>query len=220
MLHHSKLQFNEELVSREDHGTKFIVIHHSEVTTPHTVKDIHQWHLKHGWAGIGYHYYIRKDGEIYEGRPHDSVGAHAKGHNKESVGVCFEGDFNKETMNDKQLNASVMLLSLLSLAYDDAEILGHHKLDNEKTCPGKNFPFDSLLQKVKACKASLKVLFGEPQSEDFLVDEDWRHFHDGFGDEEDERRRHNAPNLTHYGNFNYGLILNLFSEISEEFSWQ
>lgn len=216
MLHQLELQFNEELVLRAEDSTNYIIIHHSDVSTPHTVEDIHRWHKKKGWAGIGYHYFISKDGEIYEGRPHDTVGAHALNFNKESIGVCFEGNFNKETMSETQLNASVMLLSLLSLAYDDAEICEHMQLDKEKTCPGQNFPFDSLMKKVNDLKASLKVLFGEPRSEDFIVNYEWRHFHDGMGDEEEERRRHNAPNCTHYGNFDYKSILSLFSEISEE----
>ena len=119
-------------------------------------------------------------------------------------------------MSETQLNASVMLLSLLSLAYDDATICGHQQLNTEKTSPGKNFPFDRLIEKVNDCKTYLKALFGEPIGEDFIVNEEWRHIHDNLGDEEEEERRHNAPDIIHYGNFDYGSILNLFSEISEE----
>ena len=152
MLHKTNLQFKEKLQFRAEHGTKYIVIHHSEVSTPHTVEDIHRWHQKRGWAGIGYHYVISKDGEIYEGRPSNTVGARVKGHNAESIGVCFEGNFNKEKMKEKQLNASIMLLSWLSIAYANATICGHHQLAKEKTCPGKNFPFDSLMKKINDCK--------------------------------------------------------------------
>ena len=160
MFYKTKFKFKEELEYREEDGTKYIIIHHSEVTSHHTAGDVHRWHQNKGWAGIGYHYFISKSGDIYEGRPYDTVGAHTRGFNKESVGVCFEGDFNKETMTSTQLNASVMLLSLLSLAYDDAEICGHRKLVGEKNCPGKNFPFDSLMKSVNDCKTYLRALFG------------------------------------------------------------
>ena len=220
MLHRLDLKFKKELDYRTEHSTKYIVIHHSEVSTPHTAEDVHQWHLTRGWDGIGYHYFISKKGEIYEGRPHDTIGAHAIEVNRESVGVCFEGNFNKETMGETQLNASVMLLCLLSLAYDDAEICEHKQISNEKSCPGKKFPFDSLMKKVNDCKATVRDLFGNPISESFVVDDEWRNFHNGFGDEEEERRRHNAWGLAHYGNFNYKSILDLFSEIYEEYGWK
>lgn len=45
-----------------------VVLHHAEAKTA-SVQDINRWHLERGWVGIGYHYYIRKDGSIYRGRP-------------------------------------------------------------------------------------------------------------------------------------------------------
>lgn len=162
IIHRVNLHFKEELKLRADHSTKHIIIHHSEVSSPHSVRDIHIWHQKKGWAGIGYHYYIRKNGEIYEGRPHNTVGAHAYDnnknydYNKESIGVDFEGNFNKETMSDIQLEASVVLLSLLSLAYGNADICMHRQLVANRSCPGKNFPFEKLKSKVEECKKYLQ----------------------------------------------------------------
>lgn len=195
---------------RAEHCTKYIVIHHSEVSIPHTAEDIHRWHQNKGWAGIGYHYFISKAGIIYEGRPHDTVGAYTKGYNVESVGVCFEGDFNKERIKDKQLDASVMLLSLLSLAYDDATICKHSQLTTKKTCPGTNFPYNSLMKKINKCKHFLKSLFGDPIYTSFVADDEWLSFNDRLGDE--ELRRHNAPDIIYYGHFNYKSIINLLSE--------
>ena len=55
------------------------------------------------WAGIGYHYYITKDGTIWASRPDCTVGAHASGGNSDSIGICFEGDYDVEgTMPDAQ----------------------------------------------------------------------------------------------------------------------
>ena len=99
MINGLNLRFNEELKPRA--FTDYIILHHSGVKARHTAKDIHQWHKNKGWAGIGYHYFIDKEGNIFECRPRDTVGAHAKGYNGNSIGVCFEGDFNKEQPKEK-----------------------------------------------------------------------------------------------------------------------
>lgn len=167
MLHHTVFKFREELTPRPHSATKYVIIHHSRVKGSHTVQEIHQWHLerktKDGkkWAGIGYHFYVRKDGEIYQGRPLDTVGAHTYGFNSKSIGVCFEGDFNVERMQDRQLDASVLLLSLLSLAYGNAGFRRHDTLDRKSCCPGSLFPYDRLITKVRACKRQLVALFGK-----------------------------------------------------------
>ena len=54
--------------------TRRIILHHAAAVTC-TAQQIHQWHLANGWAGIGYHFFVRKDGRIYRGRPEDTVGA-------------------------------------------------------------------------------------------------------------------------------------------------
>ncbi len=160
MYHQSNLQFKGKLKQRDDNATKCIVLHHSEVLSRHSVKDVHTWHKNKGWAGIGYHYFITKDGEIHTGRPRDTWGAHAYGHNGESVGVCFEGDFNKEDPRAKQLEASVLLLAILSLAYGNIPIFPHRELTTGKNCPGKRFPFESLWEKVEDCKHYLYAWYG------------------------------------------------------------
>lgn len=58
--------------------TEQIVLHHSGVTVLQSVETIHNYHKNtNGWSGIGYHFYVRKDGKIYRGRPENTVGAHA-----------------------------------------------------------------------------------------------------------------------------------------------
>ncbi|MBO4488111.1 MAG: N-acetylmuramoyl-L-alanine amidase [Bacteroidales bacterium] len=142
MLHKTNLTFAEPLVPRTT--TQYIILHHSEMSSPHTVEDIHQWHLDKGWAGIGYHYFIAKDGEVYEGRPRNTVGAHTLDHNSDSIGICFEGNFDEEEMTEKQHQVAVKLLAIMLLAYPDAEIRRHCDFTDQKSCPGKNFPFTEL----------------------------------------------------------------------------
>ena len=85
-----------------------LVLHHAEASKC-TVQDIHSWHLANGWAGIGYHYFVRKDGSIYKGRPDNAVGSHCQGSNTGSLGICFEGNYMKETMPTAQYNAGIKL---------------------------------------------------------------------------------------------------------------
>ena len=160
MLHHTDLNFNEPLQERAEGSTKYIVLNHSEVTTPHTINDVHKWHQNKKWAGIGYHYFIDKKGEIFIGRPRNTVGAHTYGYNSQSVGVCFEGDFSKEQISQKQFEGAVMLVALLDLAYGSAKVVRQCELVKEKNGPGENFPFDSFCSKVEDCKKMLVAFFG------------------------------------------------------------
>ena len=113
------------------------------------VESIHSTHLKNnGWAGIGYHFYVRKDGSIYRGRTIDTVGAHCEDYNWLSVGICFEGDFETEKMSGAQIKAGQELVSYLKRQYPSAEVK-RHKDFNSTACPGKNFPFDSIKDGVK-----------------------------------------------------------------------
>lgn len=142
------LNFSETLLPRK--STKYVIVHHSEVRTPHGVKDVHQWHLNRGMAGIGYHFFIRKDGSIYQGRPLDTVGAHVRDHNSESVGVCFEGHFDVEKINDLQYQKGVELIAAIVKRYPGSTVKFHNQYNSKKSCPGKLFPCIELLQDVMA----------------------------------------------------------------------
>ena len=48
-------------------------------------------HRRRGFNGTGYHYYIRKDGTVHLTRPVERIGAHVKGFNANSIGICYEG---------------------------------------------------------------------------------------------------------------------------------
>jgi len=123
--------------------TSFIVLHHAAASSSSS-DSIHKIHLQNGWAGIGYHFYIRKDGSIYSGRPIDTVGAHVSGYNSVCIGVCFEGNFEKEKMSVSQLNAGKDLIKYLKSLYPKAFIKKHKDL-NATACPGKYFPFDKIV---------------------------------------------------------------------------
>lgn len=128
-------------------STKRIILHHAESSSC-TADDIHQWHLARGWSGIGYHFFVRKDGSIYRGRPEDVVGAHASGANSDSIGICAEGKYMTETMPDVQKQAIAELCSYLMNKYGISTIL-RHKDVTSTDCPGNNYPFDEIVAVAK-----------------------------------------------------------------------
>ena len=121
-----------------------IVIHCSAVTPDQTssAAQIDSWHRKdrHYKFGIGYHYVIRRNGDIEPGRPEWMVGAHCLNHHKSSIGVCYEGGLDArgqpaDTRTDEQKAAMRKLLERLHRDYPKAVIVGHHDLDPMKDCP-------------------------------------------------------------------------------------
>ena len=60
-----------------------------------TATDIDRWHRERGFNGIGYHYVIRLDGKLEKGRDVALAGAHCKGWNERSVGICYIGGLDE-----------------------------------------------------------------------------------------------------------------------------
>ena len=120
-----------------------IVIHCSAVKPDQTssAAQIDTWHRQRGFKlGIGYHYVVRRNGEIEQGRPEWLVGAHCMNHNKYSIGVCYEGGLDArgqpaDTRTTEQKAALRTLLADLHRRYPRAVIVGHHDLNLQKACP-------------------------------------------------------------------------------------
>lgn len=137
-------------------STKYIILHHRAGNGD--VESIHSTHLSNGWAGIGYHFYVRKDGVVYRGRPVEMIGAHTTNYNSESVGVCFEGNFESErTMSDAQINAGRELVAYLKQIYPNAQIKQHKAFQNT-ACPGKSFPFNDIKKGEISAKSELTTV--------------------------------------------------------------
>lgn len=127
--------------------TDAIVLHHAAAKTA-SAEDIHRAHLQRDggtWAGIGYHLYIRKNGEIHRGRPIWASGAHVLNHNYHTVGVCVEGNYDVETvMPAAQLQAVREALRYLKGLYPNAAIKCHRDLQ-ATACPGRFYPLGEVL---------------------------------------------------------------------------
>lgn len=123
-------------------STNRIILHHAEASVS-SPQQIHQWHLNNGWSGAGYHFLVRKDGSVYSLRPEWAIGAHASGANSDSIGVCFEGAYNRETMPEAQLNAGKELVAYLKNKYNITRVQPHRDVTSTD-CPGHNFPFNEI----------------------------------------------------------------------------
>ena len=133
-------KWNGTLTKRQ--STTRIILHHAAAKTC-TAQQIHSWHLANGWVGIGYHFFVRKDGSIYRGRPEDVLGAHAGSNNYDSIGVCFEGNFMSEQMPAVQRQAGAELVAYLKQKYGISKVQKHSDV-NATGCPGAYFPFDAI----------------------------------------------------------------------------
>ena len=139
-------KWNGKLLERNH--TRYIVLHHR--AGEGDAESIHKQHLSKGYTGIGYHFYVRKNGEVYKGRPIGTVGAHTIGANDISVGVCFEGNFETDKdMPTKQQKSGKWLVGYLKKLYPDAKVVRHKDLQST-ACPGKNFPYDKIKEGEKS----------------------------------------------------------------------
>jgi N-acetyl-anhydromuramyl-L-alanine amidase AmpD len=105
------------------------------------VEEIREWHKERGWKDIGYHFVIRRTGEIEKGRPVSQVGAHAKGHNLDSIGICLVGGIDEDGDADanftfEQYVALEQFVDEAEDYYGDLDVLGHRDLPGvAKACP-------------------------------------------------------------------------------------
>lgn len=112
------------------------------------VNDVKSWHLNNGWSDIGYHYYIKLDGTIQKGRDINISGAHCKGRNSNSIGICFEGGKKEDgTKWDSATYEQIQSFNSLFYALEDVfciklKLSAHYEYSS-KTCP--NFKKEILL---------------------------------------------------------------------------
>lgn len=120
-----------------------IIVHCSatRVDRDFTAKDVDTAHRYMGYSCWGYHYYIRKDGTIEKMRSEVVMGAHCKGHNAESIAICYEGGLDKygkpaDTRTLKQVIAMHDLIRNLWTRYPQAKVLGHRDLSPDRNHNG------------------------------------------------------------------------------------
>ncbi|KAL6423447.1 hypothetical protein ACFW04_010203 [Cataglyphis niger] len=130
--------------------TPYVVIHHGGIrkycydqeSCSAIVRSYQNFHMddRHWWD-IGYNFLIGEDGNAYEGRGWDYVGAHAPGYNTQSIGICILGHFSDFLPNSaalKTLNALIDCGVSLGKISDKYNVLGHRQARNTE-CPGQSF---------------------------------------------------------------------------------
>ena len=107
------------------------------------VATIRQWHMQRGFSDIGYHYVIKADGQLEYARPVEKMGAHCKGHNYHSIGICLIG---RHEFDEEQFNTLRRTIESLEMVFPGIEsVVGHRFYDKNKTCPNFNVQEKCLL---------------------------------------------------------------------------
>lgn len=122
-------------------STEAIFVHCSATKPSMDVgrREIEMWHKQQGWLAVGYHFIIKRDGTVEEGRPVDVVGSHVKDWNHKSVGVCLVGGIDDKAkfaanFTPAQMQSLKVKLDELKALYPQAVIKAHHDVA-PKACP-------------------------------------------------------------------------------------
>jgi len=129
-------------------NVRYLVVHCAATPAKMDIgaKEIDRWHRERGFFSLGYHYVIRRNGTIEDGRPLDQPGAHVRQYNSVSLGVCLVGGVDKGGPEGKpEANFTPEQIYMLRIVLDEwkakwpnAEIVGHRDLDAGKACPSFN----------------------------------------------------------------------------------
>lgn len=130
---------------------EYIIVHHTggtdanplADTSHHTFEIVDQYHKSLGWECIGYHYFIEKDGKTTQGRADNYHGAHCKGYNEKSIGICLAGNFDNTLPTQEQTEKLRELLQRLTKQYKipREKVVPHREFAN-KTCYGRRLSDD------------------------------------------------------------------------------
>lgn len=124
-----------------------IVVHCSATRADRdfTENDLEVCHRHRGFNGAGYHFYIRKNGDIKNTRPLEKPGAHALGYNARSIGICYEGGLDvryrpADTRTEWQKHSLRVLIRTLLMDYPGCRVCGHWDLSPDRNGDGRISP--------------------------------------------------------------------------------
>lgn len=134
------------------------IVVHGAWTHPHDdigAEEIRHWHIGRSFRDIGYHFVIRRDGKVEKGRPVEEEGAHVKGHNADTIGICLVGGRDSHPVpegvselakqevqwefnyTEDQIDSLVELVRELQVKHGATDVLGHRDYRGvAKRCPG------------------------------------------------------------------------------------
>ncbi len=126
---------------------EYIVLHTLAYRYPADIDLVRRWHTEErGWDDVGYHYLVRRTGEVQTGRDENTPGAHARGYNRRSIGIALEGHGDHERPGFCQILGLFRLIDDISRRYEipPHKVIGHRETGSPKTCPGKLIDMDAL----------------------------------------------------------------------------
>lgn len=121
----------------------YIIIHCSATKAGRDfhAKDIDKWHKERGFNEIGYHVVVDLDGTVEKGRDISIQGAHCKGHNADSIGICYIGGLDAkgnpcDTRTEAQKKSLLEVIKVYKKIFPNAKVVGHRDMPNvHKACP-------------------------------------------------------------------------------------
>ena len=121
------------------------IIIHCSYTPPSMdigAAEVRRWHVEqNGWADIGYHWVITRNGLVEMGRPELLEGAHVRGENRDSIGLCLIGGMTEKNKRPgfnftrAQMQSLDKVIDRILISHPFAEIHGHNEFDEGKECP-------------------------------------------------------------------------------------
>lgn len=94
-----------------------------------------KWHKERGWSGIGYHFFIQKNGTIQHGRNLELVPAAQKGHNTGSIAICVHGLRKELFTKEQQASLKALCITLNRIYRNSLTFHGHKEVEPNKACP-------------------------------------------------------------------------------------
>lgn len=151
----------------QDNFPEYIIVHHTggtqtdplADTSHHTYEMVDEYHKSLGWEGFGYHYFIDKSGALKAGRAENYHGAHTKGYNEKSIGICLAGNFDQTMPTEAQIKTLTFLLKDIRTRYTiPVENIVPHRAFANKTCYGRRLDDQWAMNLVAPAFTKQKVL--------------------------------------------------------------
>lgn len=126
---------------------EIVVLHCSASDIPRhdSIDVVRGWHKARGWRDIGYQWFIDKKGGTYQGRKESDIGAHCKGHNSNSIGICLSG-LNDFTDIQFEKCAELVMRIMDDYNLSTKDIYLHNEFNSNKTCP--NFKKERVTSRI------------------------------------------------------------------------
>lgn len=125
-----------------------IIVHHS-LTRTGSAAAYARYHIsEYDWPGIAYHVVIDPDGTVNRSTDFNKIGYHCRGMNSVGIGIVLTGNFDLTDPTPEQMEALAREIVAIRKEFGRKLEVDPHSKYSEKTCPGKRFPWDALVERI------------------------------------------------------------------------